>query len=251
MKANYSFEIPYQEVDKNRRLRLYSLENYLLNVAGRAADDSGYGIKALLPYGYTWIITRVNIEIDYIPTHTDKIRVETWIEKNAHMLSNRNYRIYLENGESRQIGRATSVWAVLDLKKREIVNAFSMPMFTNTEDGETLDLPRAGRLMPIQEPTGIQKRQIVYSDIDYNGHCNSCKYLEIALDSCMPTFLSEYLSQAAPCSLRIDINYHKEIGEGGQLDVIYKEDFGAIQYQLKEQNASTCCSIKISQIKKY
>ena len=49
MKYKYEYEIKYQEVDFNRRLRLYVLENYLLETAGRVADELGFGIKYLYP----------------------------------------------------------------------------------------------------------------------------------------------------------------------------------------------------------
>ena len=39
MKYYYEFEVKYQDVDANRKLRLYVLENYLLEVAGKCADE--------------------------------------------------------------------------------------------------------------------------------------------------------------------------------------------------------------------
>ena len=41
MKYNYDFEVKYQEVDGRKKLRLFNLENYLLEVAGTVADDFG------------------------------------------------------------------------------------------------------------------------------------------------------------------------------------------------------------------
>ena len=58
MKYRYTYVVPYQDVDATRRLRLYSMENYLLNVAGKVADEMGIGILDLLPMNYTWIMDR-------------------------------------------------------------------------------------------------------------------------------------------------------------------------------------------------
>ena len=41
MKYRHTIIVPYQDVDASRRLRLYSMENYLLNVAGKVADEMG------------------------------------------------------------------------------------------------------------------------------------------------------------------------------------------------------------------
>ena len=94
MKYNYEYEIKYQEVDGRKRLRLFNLENYLLEVAGTVADELGSGIRTLHPMGLTWILTRLSVEMYELPTHCERVRFETWIESNAHMLSTRNFRIY-------------------------------------------------------------------------------------------------------------------------------------------------------------
>lgn len=241
MKYNFEYQIQYQEVDANRRLRLYTLENYLLNTAGRAADMGGFGIPHLLPMGWTWIITRLNLEMDYIPTHGDVIRVETWIEQNAHMLSIRDYRVYLINPTDKteqQIGKAQSTWAVLDLEKREICNALDTPFFDGSVDGEKLEIARSSRLIPIIEPTMVSVHPIQYSDIDYNRHCNSCKYLEWMINARQP--------QGIEHGFRLDINYAKEISMDDSLHTIVKEENGYVQYQQKNDAGQTCCSARIT-----
>ena len=152
MKYRHTITVPYQDVDATRRVRLYTMENYLLNIAGKVADAMGFGIPDLLPMNYTWIITHMNMEMLYLPKHGEEMIVETWIERNAHMLSVRDFRIYQaqEDGTERLIGCAKSVWAVLDLTSREIVNIFDHEMFEGSVDGEMLNMARAPRLKPIQ-----------------------------------------------------------------------------------------------------
>jgi acyl-ACP thioesterase len=234
LKYNYEYEIKYQEVDGQRKLRLFNLENYLLEVAGRVADELNYGIARLYPMGLTWILTRMSIEMLEMPTHCDHVRFETWIESNAHMLSTRNFRIYAGD---RLIGRCKSVWAILDLTKREIVNLFDDPMFADAVDGEVLEMPRV-RMTTIPEPTGSAPHTIVYSDIDYNGHCNSCRYLQAMTDAYLPDYYGK--------AVRVDINYSKEamLGERMQINYLVSED--GVQYQMKNENGDTSCSAKIS-----
>ena len=234
MKYSYSYEIKYQEVDGRKKLRLFNLENYLLEVAGTVADELNFGIAALHPIGLTWILTRMSIEMYDLPTHCEKIRIETWIEANAHMLSTRDFRIY--SGD-RLIGICKSVWAVLDLNKREIVNIFDHPMFEGCIDGEVLDLPRV-RMTTIPEPTGCVSHKIVYSDIDYNGHCNSCRYLQAMTDAYLPDYYGK--------TLRLDINYSKEAMLGEQMQIYYLLSDDGVQYQMKNSAGETSCSAKIT-----
>ena len=254
MKYNYEYEIKYQEVDGRKRLRLFNLENYLLEVAGTVADELGFGIRALHPMGLTWILTRLSVEMYELPTHCERVRFETWIESNSHMLSTRNFRIYTSPhpspkeretsplcGDGREvwtlIGQCKTVWAVLDMEKREIVNIFDDPMFENCVDGEVIDMPRV-RMTTIPEPTGSMPHKIVYSDIDYNGHCNSCRYLQAMTDAYLPDYYGK--------KIRLDINYSKEAMLGEEMQIFYLVTDDGVQYQMKNKAGETSCSAKLS-----
>ena len=234
MKYSYEYEIKYQEVDGKKRLRLFNLENYLLEVGGTVADELGFGIQVLHPRGVTWILTRLSVEMYEMPTHCEKIRIETWIEGNAHMLSTRDFRIY--SGD-KLIGQCKSVWAVLDLQKREIVNIFDDPIFVGCVDGEVIDMPRV-RMTTIPEPTGCVPHKVVYSDIDYNGHCNSCRYLQAMTDAYLPDYYGK--------KVRLDINYSKEAMLGETLQTYYLVTEDGVQYQQKNEAGETSCSAKIT-----
>ena len=250
MKYRHSIIVPYQDVDATRRLRLYSMENYLLNIAGKVADEMGIGIPALLPMNYTWIITHLNMEMLYLPKHGEEMIIETWIERNAHMLSVRDFRIYTPqpDGTEQLIGCAKSVWAVLNLSSREIVNIFDHEMFEDAVDGEVLNMTRAPRFKPIvldnledaEAQTGEILHEIQYSDVDYNCHCNSCKYLEwmvnavVAFDNQKP--------------FRLVINYVKELYQGDTMYTRFLKINNAVQYQQVDENGTICCNAMISQI---
>ena len=234
MKYNYEYEIKYQEVDAQKKLRLFNLENYLLEVAGTVADELGFGIAVLHPRGLTWILTRMSVEMYELPTHCQKVRFETWIESNVHMLSTRDYRIY--SGD-KLIGQCKSVWAVLDLEKREIVNIFDDPIFEGAVDGEVIEMSRV-RMTTIPEPTGCSPHKIVYSDIDYNSHCNSCRYLQAMTDAYLPDYYGK--------TVRLDINYSKEAMLGEILQTYYLITPDGVQYQQKNDAGETSCSAKLT-----
>ena len=252
MKYRHSVIVPYQDVDATRRVRLYTMENYLLNIAGKVADAMGFGIPDLLPMNYTWIITHMNMEMLYLPKHGEEMIVETWIERNAHMLSVRDFRIYQaqEDGTERLIGCAKSVWAVLDLTSREIVKIFDKPMFDGSVDGEVLNMARAPRLKPIlldnleDDASALQAGEILheiqYSDVDYNRHCNSCKYLEWMVNAV------QAFDNQKP--FRLDINYVKELYQGDKMWTRFVKTLDSVQYQQVDDNGISCCNARIAQI---
>lgn len=254
MKYKHSIVVPYQDVDATRRVRLYTMENYLLNIAGKVADEMGFGIPDLLPMNYTWIITHLNMEMLFLPRHGEEMIIETWIERNAHMLSIRDFRIYQkqDDGEEKLIGCAKTVWAVLDLNSREIVNVFDLPMFENSVDGEVLTMARTPKMQTLhlgnlENGAVILKadeilHEIQYSDVDYNRHCNSCKYLEWMVNA------SPFTDNTRP--FRLDINYVKELYENDVMYTRFVKTSESTQYQQVDENGTTCCSAKISLIEK-
>ena len=247
MKYYVQRKVAYQHVDMNRKLRLYNLENYLLEIAGEVADHMGFGIKQLSPRNLTWILTHLNLKMDYLPTHEEHLEFETWIESNAHMLSVRDFRIYLikEAGEKELIGCAKSVWAVMDLGSRAIVNIFDDTMFDGAVDGEVLEMDRPPKLLPIErlkatmpEATyGKAEHQVQYADMDYNGHCNSCKYLEMMINASIPVLQEP---------LRLDINYQKEIALGAHVQILFAVTEQYTQYQIVDSEGHTSSVARIA-----
>jgi acyl-ACP thioesterase len=111
-------------------------------------------------------------------------------------------------------------------------------------------MARAQRLLPIdmdkaREDAEVilvkdKKHTIQYADMDYNCHCNSCKYLEWMLNA------RRMQDNASP--FRLDINYVKELYLEDQLITKLVEKEGSVQYQQVDQNGTTCCSARITQI---
>ena len=252
MKYRHSYTVQYQDIDDTRRLRLHTMENRLLIVAGKVADEIGIGIPYLLQHNCTWIITHLNLEMLYLPTHGEELVFETWIEQNAHMLSVRNFRIYRvsDNEGLELIGCCKTVWAVLERDKREIVNMFDLPVFKEAVDGEVMKMSRAQRMLPLvldeleKDPEVIRAQEkahtIQYSDMDYNCHCNSTKYLEWMLNA------RRMQDNTKP--FRLDINYVKELYLGDKMLTRYAERANGVQYQQVDENGVACCNARITQI---
>jgi hypothetical protein len=140
------------------------------------------------------------------------------------------------------------VWAVLDLTSREIVNIFDHEMFDGSVDGEVLNMARAPRLKPIHlddiedenAVTGEILHEIQYSDVDYNCHCNSCKYLEWMVNA-----VQAYDNQKP---FRLDINYVKELYQGDKMWTRFVKTLDGVQYQQVDDNGMSCCNARIAEI---
>lgn len=257
------YTVQYQDIDQNYRLRLYTLENYLLNVAGLVADQNGFGMRYLAKQNCTWVLINLSLELSYLPTVDEVLTIETWVEQNMHMMSVRNYRLYVGDV---MVGQAKSVWTIINMTDRIIQNLFNQPVFEDITTGEQVKIARASRFAQFtdedrtilssqqvnQQEGGWQKRKVMYSDIDYNGHCNSCKYLEMMLNACEPADLKRELpttpKNIAECNslLRFDIKYAKEIYRDDAIDIYYTADSNAINYEIRNADGEISCQARIS-----
>ena len=179
--GTYGFVAEPFHVDFNGRLTMGVLGNHLLNCAGFHASDRGFGIASLNEDNYTWVLSRLAIELDEMPYQYEEFSIETWIENVYRLFTDRNFAIL--NKEGKKIGYARSVWAMINLKTRKPADLLSL------HDGGMATY-MIGAPCPIEKPTRIKvtTQEVTttltakYSDIDINGHVNSIRYIEHILD---------------------------------------------------------------------
>jgi acyl-ACP thioesterase len=180
--GRYDFVAEPFHVDFSGRLTLGVLGNHLLNCAGFHASERGFGIATLNEDNYTWVLSRLAIELDDLPRQYEKFSVQTWVEAVYRLFTDRNFAITDKDG--RKIGYARSVWAMINLNTRKPADLLSL------HSGSISDYVCTDEPCPIEKPSRIKVvsqepvSSIIakYSDIDINGHVNSIRYIEHILD---------------------------------------------------------------------
>ena len=180
--GRYDFVAKPFHVDFSGRLTMGVLGNHLLNCAGFHAADRGFGIATLNEDNYTWVLSRLAVELDEMPFQYEKFSIETWVENVYRLFTDRNFAIL--NAEGRPIGYARSVWAMISMKSRKPADLLAL------HGGQISDFICSGRPCPIDKPGRIRVAATEpsgefiarYSDIDINGHLNSIRYIEHILD---------------------------------------------------------------------
>ena len=115
--GTYQFVAEPFHVDFNGRLTMGVLGNHLLNCAGFHANDRGFGIATLNEDNYTWVLSRLAIELDEMPYQYENFSVQTWVENVYRLFTDRNFAILDKDGK--KIGYARSVWAMINLNTRK------------------------------------------------------------------------------------------------------------------------------------
>ena len=198
----YQYNIEAQDIDFRKKVSLTSLTNFILITAGKNADENGFGIMNLLSEGYTWVLSRLVIEMDRMPTENDSISIETWVEKVGTAFTTRNFTI--SDSNKNVIGYAASSWAVMDMKTRRGVPLDSIPSMHDFVISKST---------PIGEPERIKSTEgdiansftVRYSKIDVNNHANSLYYVQWISDCFSLDFYRSHKIR------RFEINFMKEL----------------------------------------
>ena len=169
--------------DFNHRWSWTTLGKALLNAAEHHAKARGFGMMDLNGRHYTWVLSRLTIEMQQMPRVYETVRVNTWIENIYRLFTNRNFSIKGENGEA--YGYARSIWAMIDYDTRQPAQLEQMEggvfqPYLSPE--EPCPITPQGRVRPLTDDDFVKAHHAKYSDIDLNGHVNSIKYVEHIMD---------------------------------------------------------------------
>lgn len=86
----YRFVAKPFHVDFMERLTMGVLGNHLLNCAGFHAADRGFGIATLNENHYTWVLSRLAIELEDMPRAYESFSIQTWVENVYRLFTDRN-----------------------------------------------------------------------------------------------------------------------------------------------------------------
>ena len=131
----------------------------------------------------------------------------------ARMMSTRNFTVGDAGG--RIFGRVVTQWCMIDLTSRRPVD-LTTPAVAATYGRYLVDAPSpadAPRRITSVAPQRERSHEVVYSDIDFNRHVNTLRYLDMMLD------MLPIESFAGERAVRMDINFQRECRYGQTLTI--------------------------------
>ncbi len=204
----YGFSVDANEVDFTRRASLVSMTDYALRTAGLDADANGFGVLDYESSGITWVLLRFAIEIDRFPRQGEAIEVDTWVNDIGRLTTTRNFRLL--DGEGKTLATAVSLWAMIDMQTRRTVDLRAHADYGKLLSADPSPLAPPEKLGDM-EPLDQTPYRVKYSDVDFNRHANSMKYLQWLLDL-MPEERHQNRGRT-----RLDINFMHEAHLGDEL----------------------------------
>lgn len=231
--GTYSLMVEPFHADFTGKLLIGVLGNHFLNCAGYHAKERGFGITAVNENNYTWVLSRLAIELNDMPEQYESFTIRTWVENVYRLFTDRNFAVYGKDGQV--YGYARSVWAMINLDTRKpadllTLHGGSLVDYIETEEACPIEKPgriKVGNTMP------MRTIDIYYSDIDINGHVNSMKYIEHILDLFPKEYFCEKrikrfeIAYVAETYFGDTLSFYRDETENGTFDIEVRKNVGA------------------------
>lgn len=238
--GSYDFVAEPFHVDFTEKLTMGVLGNHLLNCAGIHAAERGFGIAELNENHYTWVLSRLAVEMEEMPRAYEKFSIRTWVENVYRLFTDRNFEIM--NAAGKPIGYARSIWAMISMETRKPADLLALHGggITDYICNKECPIEKAGRVK-VNEAEPVARYTAKYGDIDLNGHVNSVKYIEHALNLFpLEMFREKNLR-------RFEVAYVAESYYGDTL-CFYREQVGEGEYDIEIKKNDTEVVVRIKMI---
>ncbi len=198
-----------RDCDFNGSWRFSAILEAMQEVAGDQCERDGIGRNTLVKKGVVWVLVRMEVRMDRFPKIGEKVTMLTVPKVPRHKLFPRFYVISDEGGN--QIGMASSLWMLMDLKTREAVS--------ETEYGIEVEGPKDWKA-PMGMPASLfnvegESQSLVYSpvytELDVNRHVNNTKYADWVCNMMGPEVMEK--KEVA----RMILDYNAEVLPGQQV----------------------------------
>ena len=192
------------DVDHNGVVRTSSLMKYIQSAAQTQLTLNGMSYDQLKDMKRAFILSRIKMEF------TEPVRAYEKLTAVTYPCDSRGYsflRCYALEKDGVTIGRAVSIWALIDTETRALVKVNDFELGLQTHEPHTLALSRFTMPTSIRE---VGTYTVNYGDVDQNCHMNNTRY---------PDMYSNFLPLDGKRIRTISINYQNEAPRGEKLRV--------------------------------
>ena len=158
------------DVDHNGVVRASSLMKYIQSAAQTQLTLNGMSYDQLKNMKRAFILSRIKLEF------TEPVRAYEHITAVTYPCDSRGYsflRCYALEKNGRTIGRAVSMWALIDTESKSLVRVGDFELGITTESDLCLSLTRFALPTTLNE---VGTYTVNYRDLDQNKHMNNTRY---------------------------------------------------------------------------
>lgn len=218
------FEVRSYQVDPDGKLSLTALSNLFQEIAWRHADSADFG-RNLQEQHLSWIMARMDIKCENLPSWGDSIKVYTAGRGVDKLFAFREFLI--TNFEGGILAQGMSSWVLMNLQTKRLLRpekVLPAELFDPEEkpDWQPEKVKLEGEFLK------SEKLKVRYSDLDLNNHVNNTSYVR---------WVENILRENGCDTPRFLINYLAECVMGDELDIhlLKSEDDFIVQGMVEEK----------------
>jgi acyl-ACP thioesterase len=205
-----STRLGYFDFDPALRPTALAWWRILQDAAAAHATVLSAATEELRKGGYTWMLSKMAVEIHATPHIGDSLAIETWPStklKGARAF--RDFRATNDQGEL--VATGASLWVMVDLASRRPVRVPDAIVALRTDPG--YPVPELTNHIDSPENPEPQHFRACWSDCDQNEHVNNAAIVRWAVDALPKSFLETHVLA------RIEAHYLAEIQLGDAVQV--------------------------------
>jgi acyl-ACP thioesterase len=205
------YRIHVYETGPDGKLNLYSLFNYMQDIASDHAIRLGFGRDDLMRDNRFWVLSRIYSEVEIWPLWEETIMIKTWPNGTDKLFALRNYEVSYPDG--RHIASGTSSWLILDRTTKRVQRPDSILATYNPNlHQEASPIRYASKLENnCQDGKVSAVYKVKISDLDVNLHTNNVRYLNWVCDTYDLDFIMKNEPQSAEINYLAESKYDEEV----------------------------------------
>lgn len=221
--------VRYSETDREGKLSLSALFDYLQDCCTFQSEELGVGVEYLQSNHAAWVLSSWEVRVHRLPKLNEEIQVCTWPYDFKGFYGYRNFLMLGADGEI--LVEANSVWVYMDMEKMrpmrisELVKEKYRPAIEEAIGGTWADR----KIALTQTGVSYAPVQVVRAYIDTNQHMNNAKYIFAAQEYLPEDFVVESVrAEYKKAAVLGDMLYPWVAEEENGVTVVWKDEQDAI-----------------------
>ncbi len=170
-------DVHFYDCDPFGRMKLSAVNKTLADIADEDYAQKGMSHRWLWEHGFVFLLSKVSILFERLPSPREILTVSTWEREIKGASFFRAFAVHDEAGKA--VLSADSAWMLVNPQTRQILRPAEFPNARPTH--LPVECPPCHKLK-LEGGTLAGQRNIVYSDLDGNGHVYNAVYADIATD---------------------------------------------------------------------
>lgn len=232
----YKTTVSYSRLDKEGKVPLHEILNYLQDCSTAQSEALGVGIEYMKEKNKAWVLLANKVQIFIQPRLGDEIEVGTCPVDFGKVMATRQF--FIKDSQGNFMVKAESIWSLIDITQRMPIRIQAEDTNKYTQDiaFDSINTSRKIRFNSPKEQIG--EWLVKGFDIDTNGHVNNANYLRTIYD---------YIPKDLDYN-QIEIVYNKEAMLGEKVLCSKYNEEGAKGFSLESEDGELHAQIKISKI---